>query len=1294
MRHTHLLTILFCLFSQFLWASQPEPLRLIIGEDTTYCATISNAIGLANKADSASITLLDDVIVNNGAATTINVLSNITLDLNGYSLGDTLANKSNGTSLFYINRDTITFTITSSRPGGRLWSARDYNGTIYILSCNRGTVVLEHLTMEVHNTAPDSFSNATACGAGIWTMGHLEMTNCEVYLTSSGAATGVSTSGDSKSAAQTNIRRSHFYLTSGKNSYGINCFPNATIEDCTVEIEQSGSTAYGIHLKAYNAMIARSDTVLIRNTQVSVQAEQKGYGVYGNCPVHMEQCSTHAEARLGTAYGTYILKGYLEADDCSFTGICHQDTMQKMTEALARGLATSAPVPARIHRCTIIAKGTNPLAARGVCGYSTSSTSDVEVQDCNISAEGAENTYGIRVPGDKNKAGRTDIQRCIIQVQGDKSTFGISCFGPTRARDCRIHVSSSGSTAYGINIANFKDTATLIDAQAEVHHLVINVSADKLGYGIYSKAPAILMEDTIRVQTNLESSWGIYTYNDSAEYTISHCSAVTEAGLDKAYGGYFFRGHVVADHCLFSGTSRMDTCLNIMKEAYARGVTSGLGSSVRLEQCQLFAKSTNTKTAKGVYTIYADKNTVFRVTDCELSAEGVETTIGLRGAGDADNPSTIALTRCKMSVKGTRKTYCAMLISKGTINECTLEGEAKESECYGIYTYNGCDSLEVRDCRVKTQAPEKSYVVNNNTNNRGKLFFYGGFYSERTYLHNYLPSDTCSIYPLFSGAEYNAGYRYVIRDKTNPDCIIARVYEKGATKPAGDFKNITDALKYAEKKKNKTFSIILVGDCRLTQGTYVIPSHVSLAVSYTEDQTDAIGKLARRSVNSNYTTPHEFVRLELMDGAQVIVEGALEASAVQKSAEYICGVVTGEFGYGHIWLAPTASITVRDKGQLFAWGYITGEGEVEIEAGGASSEFVQLGEWKGGAVTFEMLNNPYRVFPVSHFFYQNIECPVTYHAGAKAFGSTMVKMGDFTFARDEILLISDSAAFFVMSDSAGLGTTIRKAYNPLTDRMRWTTRGDIALDELNIQLVSGFGNYSIISSNYVLPISSNMDLEIAAGRLTIGNDVTLHPGSQVMIHKDAVVHIPEAVRLFVYDFNDYDTYQHYIDCWAPYSPSWSVSPRDTVSTSARMEIAGVIEVDGSIYTTKGGAQIVGSDDAEGQIRLTAGGAKIYRIYQLTGDYSNHSYHYEPTNSAVLLNADNSYTETAEAKAGDIFYYREGAWTNPNDTIVPPPEEAIETPTSGPHRQVIIENHTIYILDTNGCKYTLLGARIG
>ncbi len=102
----------------------------------------------ANKYPRASMVLLGDVSFGGKAASQA-VKTNLTIDLNGYTIGDTLGS----TSLFSLAVDTLTLHITSSRPGGRIAVNRDYNGRIYAVSCSKGQLILDHITVEARNTA-------------------------------------------------------------------------------------------------------------------------------------------------------------------------------------------------------------------------------------------------------------------------------------------------------------------------------------------------------------------------------------------------------------------------------------------------------------------------------------------------------------------------------------------------------------------------------------------------------------------------------------------------------------------------------------------------------------------------------------------------------------------------------------------------------------------------------------------------------------------------------------------------------------------------------------------------------------------------------------------------------------------------------------------------------------------------------------------------------------------------------------------------------------------------------------
>ena len=1271
------------------------------GIDTTYYTSFPSALKKANKYPQASMVLLGDVRFDGKAASQA-VKTNLTIDLNGYTIGDTLSS----TSLFSLAIDTLTLHITSSRPGGRIAINRDYNGRIYAISCNKGRLILDHIAVEARNTAvydADTSANVAVTAVTIGATASIEMNECRVYASADGSVTAINGSGTSSSAAQMDLHSCLFQADGLLRVYGINSYSTVSVKDCEVEVNASTNPAYGIMVRnLYDSVKMQDIRGFIENTRVRVSSFKQSHGIYTYAPLtvsndsvrtltEMESCyavyatndsalyafsSSHfiAEAGGTNAYGTYLVRGKMEAEDCFFSGTARQDTAHAVAESGARGVLAGAYSDLTLKHCTARAKGTNPNAARSVCAVSAEKTTRLTIRGCDLAAEGAESSMAVRGVGDKSSSAVVDVRGSKLRSSAGKTAYGIISYSTAFVSDCDIEASASANNAYGVYINQYFDSVTQTNVRASVNRCAVRVSAQRLGYGIYSRGTIDLSEDTVSVKAECESATSLYLFTDSLSHYASRCSFVAEAGYQSAYGVHVYRGDLRADDCFFSATARQDTALN-EGDAYARAVFSGVNSTIALNRCMVYAKGANTACSKGAYAFFANQSNHLTLRGCLMQAECAVFASALRG------------------------------ITAGTIDSCTLIANAGKREAYALYSNTSEDSIIVRDCRLLSEAPEKNNFINKNANMEGRMWFYNGYYSHDTNLRMYMPEEY-GLYRLYDGEEYEAGYRYTIQPIAKPDAVVARMYNTKTGAFIGNYKRVADALWYANFHEENELTIVVVADCQLDWSTYIVPKHTTLVIGYKEDQKSAIGTTALRSDTHSKNRQH-FARLELLDDAELIVEGVLEVSGVQQSETRICGTVSGEFGYGQMHLAPTASVVLENEARLQAWGYITGPGTITAKSGASVYEFLQLGDWKGGTVTYEMANNRYKVFPFTHFFYQNIESPILYHAGSKAFGSTMISVSSYTSVHDNIRLLDESNALFTFG-SNDMNATIRKEYDPLTDRIIWTTNGDISLDQLGIYLNMGMeGKYNLVSSQYVLPLSTNMTIRANTGTLEMKHDVLMPPGAQVEIDQEAGIHIPENVRLYLYDTDQWGWYGTSERAYATisYSPSWEVCPRDTILSDARMEIGGTALVDGALYTTEGGAAIVGKDSAAGQIIFTHGALPNGTVYQLTGTYDAHQYTASTATMPALLNADSSRTSTNKALEGAIYTYTNGVWfsadtivdiipdTIPTDTIPVVIEDSIEgltIPYGNRQAKRIMRNGIIYILTPEGGCYTLLG----
>lgn len=1091
---------------------------LVSDADTTYYDAFPDALKVANKQPQAHMKLLDDVFFD-GAAATQTIKTNLTMDLNGYSLGDSLSSD----RLLSLAVDSLTLRIFSSRPGGRIHVARTHDGTIYAIYCSKGTLNIDGITIEGSNVADDieAYPKASVQGVYVGAQGTLTMNHTKVSVIGSGTANALHAAGNATSAPTIDVRNCQLTIRADKSSSAVYCLPALTMDSCEIDA-QTGLNAYGINITPFHRDLSRSDTTRVTHTSIKVFSTKGAYGIQAKGHLFLAHDSLRAEAIEGNVYGV-----------------------------------------------------------------SAGNTAQVTIHDCDLIAKGSDGTKSIYLSGDKKSSAIADIRRCNIVARGRKNSFGISCYGTSSIEDCAIEVLADSDTyAYGVQVNNFKDTITLQDAEATITHVVIRAKAANRAYGIYTKAPIVLLQDTVYGQTERDNCTGFYAQNDSAHFALDRCAFTVEAGYNSAYGAYLYRGHMTARDCFFSG--------------------------------------------KGKYKIYG----------VQLSGKG-------------------QITNCKMNVQA-------------------------DSASYAVYTGSTCDTVDVRDCYLKINTSNKSGVLNLNKKAFGLFTIQGGFYTDDTNLKTYLPSDTCAVYRIKSGVEYSAGYRYVIRDTGNPGTPVAQVYETGKTTLLKDFNSLASALLYTIYDDTKNYTVVVTADCRLNESDYYIPANVTLVIAYQEGQKAAMGTKPLREDGTN-AKPFEYVRLTMKSGARILVDGIIDVSAVQKRSYNIEGCVSGDYGYGRIHMEPGSSITLGRGAQLRAWGYITGQGSITAQAGAAVYEQLQIGEWKGGTVTYNLINNPKRVFPFTHFFYQNIEAPITYQAGAKAFGSTYIAVSVGSVACDDIRLLADKDALFIMPTDDP-EASVSKVYDPLTDRVTWTTRGQTALSELSLIMRMGGFDFSMPSSHYILPVGTYMTIRAESGTLTVEHDVSLLPGARVEVALGAHVHIPQGTKLYVYDIDDWGTWCDRSQFTVNYSPSWTDCPRDTIQPSARMIIGGEMRVEGSLYTTEHGAEIRGIEEAEGQILLANQPQPEDYIYQVTGSGFDFVYSPAVLTPAQLLNADGTFTPTQGAKAGTTFTYAAGQWTCPQDAY-----EALENVTNDKSQMTnkVIKDGRLYI--TVGDKqYTATG----
>ena len=459
------------------------------------------------------------------------------------------------------------------------------------------------------------------------------------------------------------------------------------------------------------------------------------------------------------------------------------------------------------------------------------------------------------------------------------------------------------------------------------------------------------------------------------------------------------------------------------------------------------------------------------------------------------------------------------------------------------------------------------------------------------------------------------------RDRT----ITARFASKTAAlfETGGQvFDDLNEAIAEAQKKLP---AIITLAESGKITGNYTIPSKVTLLIPFDEAKTcytstptaitsDPPAKPFRTLTMAASSS------ITLANGAAISIGGQYYAASGGAP-----GKMVGPHGY--IKMESGSAITVQSGASLYAWGFISGSGSVTVQSGGSVYEWYQILDFRGGSASSAM---GHKVFPFSQYAVQNVEVPLTLHAGA----SETVYTAVFAIRKinpTSIPFIGDKGMFKLVSGS------LTKAYDGATDRIHYTIDGVAEVNSLNLKLAGA----SVSSSSYVLPFTNNMTVDLTSGsKLTVNQTAALLPSVSVTIEKNAELVVPKNQSMYIYDVDEWEPYcvnnKKFVS--VPYSPSPNRYVRkETDLVDAKIDVNGTLTAAGSVYTTTSGANICSSEGTGKYVQKGIPGKETttHQYTQKGSDVTNHDI---PITAAKLKNADNFYFETSTAKAGDTFTY--------------------------------------------------------
>lgn len=424
-----------------------------------------------------------------------------------------------------------------------------------------------------------------------------------------------------------------------------------------------------------------------------------------------------------------------------------------------------------------------------------------------------------------------------------------------------------------------------------------------------------------------------------------------------------------------------------------------------------------------------------------------------------------------------------------------------------------------------------------------------------------------------------------------PDDGKATFWIKGTSK-------MYDNLNTANTNASSGQIIVVVSDGVVGAGTHTIKSGVTLFIPFDETYNlMTTPKVQHYTSASSAPALSAYRKLTLASGAVINCSGNICIGGQQTAVNggnptsQVCGPV------GVLDLSRGGTINLKSGSNLYAWGFVKGQdmdqgnntaasgvGQINAESNSTVWEFFQCGEWRGGTASSTIYSNKgsWKFFPFQSYTIQNVEAPVNYAYGSKLqchwaiFGNGST----FTVTFPLVAKNTDSSLFKLAS-----GGTLRKWYDPTTDRVCYELGGAASVDALNLNVLGE----SVSSADYNLPIPANMHIALKSGTtLTIAKPMTMHAGSVVEAKTGSTITLN--ANVYMYDKDDWDTYCMYAYYFRTYKNLTTHYDRGNGTSKDKLEDAtlianGTINANNKLYVTAHGANICGTGG--GSLKYTA-----------------------------------------------------------------------------------------------------------
>ena len=427
-------------------------------------------------------------------------------------------------------------------------------------------------------------------------------------------------------------------------------------------------------------------------------------------------------------------------------------------------------------------------------------------------------------------------------------------------------------------------------------------------------------------------------------------------------------------------------------------------------------------------------------------------------------------------------------------------------------------------------------------------------------------------------------------------------------------------------------------------GYYTVKSGVTLLVPYDGNYSTDVDNKGEMLTSDTSTSKDAFVTLIVSPNVNLQVYGKLMAAGQRTATGQ---KTSGVAAHGDIETQENATITLYSGSEVYAIGFIFGEGSMTAKSGAVVYELFNMYGWKGGTISLGIKDD---TFPLNQYTLNSLIIDTTFEYGAKYYAKASITAMRVTVAADALFLSNDANAFIQLSE----GGELVKRFDEVHGNVYFDMYGDSRFNNLEIDLgkILIFWDYSISTAGVQIPIPGNFRMSVKSGTTTIPSDVQIKllPGAQVTVEQGAKLDIQGAL----YGYGEgCATYSDGLTKWQdgklgrgyPYTSAYtsthrlsSVKPDYTDTTPAKLNVGGTVNV------ASGGILAAGVYGLDGGKLVVDGGASLSGSIQEDNSAGGANGTFTATLTAKLadLQADGSYV-TKDVTAGKTYTCTGGVW---------------------------------------------------